>query len=266
MKIAGVIGQPVGHSLSPILHRYWLAQQGIAGDYRAIAVTPEGLGDFLDGMIKQGLVGVNVTIPHKEAVMGFLHDISPLARRVGAVNLVTSRNDGSLYGDNSDVYGFCEAVGQVPSGRAVILGAGGAGRAILVGCQNLGITEMHVVNRDVARAENLAAEFGAMAQGWDAVPELLEGAGLLVNTTSLGMVGQPPLAVALDGLRADAVVFDCVYRDSETDILKAATARGLRCGNGLEMLVWQAVPSFAAFYGVTPVVDDGLWAVLQERM
>ena len=264
--VAGVMGWPVGHSRSPVLHNFWLARAGIDGAYIPMAVPPDRLGEALRALPALGLAGTNVTIPHKEAAFAAVDEADGIARRIGAVNTVVVRGDGALSGSNTDAFGFVEALRSrlgTWSGTgiaAAVLGAGGAARAIVAALQDEGAGEIRLVNRTRARADALCARFGAplVAVDWDEREGALEGAALVVNTTSLGMAGGAPLELRLDGLPAEAVVNDIVYTPLETPLLAAARARGCRAVDGLEMLLHQARPGFAAWYGAEPVVDDAL--------
>ena len=264
--VAGVMGWPVGHSRSPVLHNFWLARAGIDGAYIPMAVPPDRLGEALRALPALGLAGTNVTIPHKEAAFAAVDEADGIARRIGAVNTVVVRGDGALSGSNTDAFGFVEALRSrlgTWSGTgiaAAVLGAGGAARAIVAALQDEGAGEIRLVNRTRARADALCERFGAplVAVDWDEREGALEGAALVVNTTSLGMAGGAPLELRLDGLPAEAVVNDIVYTPLETPLLAAARARGCRAVDGLEMLLHQARPGFAAWYGAEPVVDDAL--------
>lgn len=277
---AGVMGWPVGHSLSPALHGHWLARHAIAGSYAAIPVEPDDLPAALAGLAAQGYRGVNLTVPHKEAALALVDSVDETAQRIGAVNTVVVGEDGALTGSNTDAYGLIEniragapdALASRFGGRpAVILGAGGAARAAMVGLADAGVTEIRIVNRTVARAEALAALAGiaglfVTAHGWDGAGEALEDAGLLINTSTLGMTGQPPLTLDLARLPADAVVNDIVYAPLETGLLSAARDRGNPVVDGLGMLLHQARAGFRAWFGVDPAVDDDLRnAVLRAR-
>ena len=264
--IAGVMGWPVGHSRSPLLHNFWLARAGIDGAYIPMAVPPDRVGEALRALPALGFAGTNVTIPHKEAAFAAVDEADGIARRIGAVNTVCVRGDGSLSGSNTDAFGFIEALRSRLgpwSGAgiaAVVLGAGGAARAIVAALQDEGADEIRLVNRTRARADALCERFGAplVAVDWDEREAALDGAALLVNTTALGMAGGAPLELRLDGLPAEAAVNDIVYTPLETPLLAAARARGCRAVDGLEMLLHQARPGFAAWYGAEPVVDDAL--------
>ncbi len=264
--IAGVMGWPVGHSRSPLLHNFWLARAGIDGAYIPLAVPPDRLGEALRALPALGFAGTNVTIPHKEAAFAAVDEADAIARRIGAVNTVLVRGDGSLSGSNTDAFGFVEALRSrlgAWSGAgiaAAVLGAGGAARAIVAALQDEGAGEIRLVNRTRARADALCERFGAplVAVDWDEREAALDGAALLVNTTALGMAGGAPLELRLDGLPAEAVVNDIVYTPLETPLLAAARARGCRAVDGLEMLLHQARPGFAAWYGAEPEVDAAL--------
>jgi shikimate dehydrogenase len=257
---AGVMGWPVEHSLSPKLHGYWLKKYGIEGDYRVLPVQPENLSQELKGLAGKGFRGVNLTVPHKEAALECVDDIEPLAKRIGAINTVVVRTDGSLFGRNTDAYGFTQnllATGfKVSSRSATLLGAGGAARAGLAALLDMGFDDIRIVNRTRPKADVLAAEFAPdkiKSFAWHD-PCALEGSGLLVNSTSLGLKGQPPLEFALDSLPTEAWVTDMVYVPLQTDLLKEAEARGHRTVDGLGMLLHQARPAFQAFFGKDPEV------------
>ena len=267
---AGVIGWPVSHSRSPKLHGYWLKQYGIDGRYDAIAVRPEELAEFIRGLGPHGFRGCNVTIPHKEAALPLMDKVDGFARRIGAVNTVVITTAGRLHGSNTDGYGFLQNLaGAVPGfradrGPAVVLGAGGAARAVVAALIDAGVPELRLLNRSLGRAEALAAALG----GPIAVRPLAEaaaalaGAALLVNTTSLGMTGQPPLRLDLGLLPTDAVVNDIVYVPLTTPLLETAAARGNPVVDGLGMLLHQARPGFRAWFGVDPAVTPGLRAAV----
>jgi shikimate dehydrogenase len=263
-KIAGVIGWPVGHSRSPRLHGYWLHHHGIDGAYIPLAVKPGNFSAAVAGLAAAGLRGVNVTLPHKAAAMDACDTVDDNARRIGAVNTITFNDNGTLHGANTDAFGFLENIRQVAAwkagGRAVIVGAGGAARAICVALADAGMDEIHIVNRTRARAEQLVTDLGGSlkAGDWGCRHEALAGAALLVNTTSLGMTGQPPLDLDLSALPQDAVVNDIVYAPLETDLLARARARGNKVVDGLGMLLHQARPGFEAWFGVAPAVTGDL--------
>ena len=263
---AFVLGHPVGHSRSPKLHGYWLRTLRIEGSYELADVPPEGLAGFFETMRAQGFVGGNVTVPHKVESMAFMDRLDEEARAVGAVNTVWTER-GQLVGGNTDVAGFManlDALAPGWEGPAVLLGAGGAARAAIHGLRQRHTT-VHVVNRTAAHAAALADRFGAgvRAHPWEALPELLGSAGLLVNTTSLGMAGRPELEIDLTRLPRRAVVYDIVYVPRETALLRQARERGHRTVDGLGMLLHQAAPGFAHWFGMTPAVTPELRALLE---
>lgn len=261
---AGIIGWPVAHSLSPRIHRFWLAQYGLDGRYEAVVTPPDWLADTVDGFRAGRWAGFNVTVPHKEAIMPLLDTIDPAARAIGAVNTVVALADGLFEGRNSDAPGFLASLRTARSisteRPAAVLGAGGASRAVLAALSDAGVREIRVANRNRARAEALAEAFPAIVCDWDERHQMLEDAGLLVNTTSLGMVGEPRLDIDLSLLPAEAVVTDIVYRPLDTDLLRNARARGNPAVDGLGMLLYQAVEGFAAWFGVRPGVTPELRA------
>ncbi len=265
-KLAGVIGWPVGHSRSPRLHGYWLDKLGIDGAYVPLAVRPEDFGQVLRALPRMGFRGANVTVPHKEQALALVDHVEPLARRIGAVNTLVVREDGAIEGRNTDAFGFLENLRhgaphwRAATGPAVVLGAGGAARAVCAALVDAGVPEIRLINRSAARAEQVAADMGGRfaVLGWDRLEGALEGAALLVNTTTLGMTGQPPLDIDLSPLPAHAVVNDIVYAPLMTDLLVAAAARGNKVVDGLGMLLWQAAPGFEAWFGQRPEVTPAL--------
>jgi len=263
-RIAGVIGWPVGHSRSPRLHGYWLNHYRIDGAYIPLAVAPDKFSTAVAGLAAAGLRGVNVTLPHKEAALAACDTVDGNARRIGAVNTIVFGDDGALLGSNTDAFGFLENLRQGAAwrtgGAAVVLGAGGAARAVCVALADAGMDDIRVLNRTADRAAQLAADLGQPlgAHGWETRHDALAGATLLVNTTSLGMTGQPPLDLDLGALPTDAVVNDIVYAPLETDLLARARARGNVVVDGLGMLLHQARPGFEAWFGVAPEVTDDL--------
>ena len=265
-KLAGVLGWPVAHSRSPLLHGTWLERHGIDGAYLPLPARPERFADAVRALADLGFRGANVTIPHKEAAFALCDRLDASAERAGAVNTLVFR-DGRIEGSNTDGFGFLENCAQaVPqwsaaAGPAVLLGAGGAARAIAAALLDAGCPRLTLVNRNAARAEALARALGGPVAVADRPP--LEPAALLVNTTSLGMAGEPPLEIGLAPLPAGAVVADIVYVPLETPLLAAARTRGgLHAVDGLGMLLHQARPGFEAWFGAVPVVDEALRAVV----
>lgn len=268
---AGVIGWPVEHSLSPLIHRYWLRRYGIAGEYLLLPVPPEDIRKRLLNLGRDGFCGANVTVPHKRAALEAADRVSGTARRIGAVNTLYFEG-GALVGTNSDADGFMENLRQgalnwdPAAAPAVLIGAGGAARAVTVALLDAGVPQIRLLNRTRTHAEALANDLGGPIEvlDWPQRDACLEGAGLLVNASSLGMVGQPPLALALDGLPRDALVTDIVYRPLETGLLAAARARGNPWVDGLGMLLHQARPGFAHWFGREPEVTGELRALVLE--
>ncbi|ACA15566.1 shikimate 5-dehydrogenase [Methylobacterium sp. 4-46] len=273
---AFVVGHPIAHSRSPLIHGHWLAAHGLPGRYERVDVAPEAFPAFLRDFPERGFVGGNVTIPHKEAAFRGAALLTPRAERIGAVNTLSLDAAGRLHGDNTDAPGFLAHLDAslgadwprttgTDAGRAVlVLGAGGAARAILVGLLERGLPHLRVANRTAARAEALRAldPTRIEAVAWAHLPALTGGTGLLVNTTSLGMAGAGALDLDLSGLPPEAAVADIVYVPLETPLLAAARARGLRAVDGLGMLLHQAVPGFARWFGVTPRVTPELRALV----
>ena len=262
---AFVCGHPIAHSRSPLIHGYWLKELGLSGSYERIDVAPNDFPAFLASIRQQGFVGGNITLPHKEAAFRVVEKRDRDAEAVGAVNTVWFDSGGALCGGNTDAYGFTanldETAPQWRKGRkAVVLGAGGAARAVIHALQEHGYGDIRLVNRTIARAEELAGRFGEglSVHDWHALNELLGDADLLVNTSSLGMKGAPELEVRLDPLPTHAVVADIVYVPLETALLTAAKARGLATVGGLDMLLHQAVPGFERWFGQRPNVSKGL--------
>jgi shikimate dehydrogenase len=260
-RIAGVVGWPVEHSLSPTLHAAWIAALGLDAAYSAFAVPPEEAESALRNLAATGLVGVNVTVPHKEVALTVAERPSPRASRIGAANLLTLDADGHLAADNTDALGFLDGLvraGHEAVGPVAILGAGGAARGVVVALADAACAEVRLVNRTPAKARVLAAlaeslGVAASVHAWTEAPVALTGARLLVNATSLGMRGAPALEVPdLSRLTPDAAVYDLVYAPRETALLAAARACGLKAIEGLDMLIGQARPSFEAFFGVAP--------------
>lgn len=270
-KLAGVMGWPVKHSRSPRLHGFWLQQHEIDGAYLPLLVAPENFETALRALADLGFRGVNVTVPHKEAALAACDEVDALAARTGAVNTILFK-DGRILGSNSDGFGFMENLHagapdwRAASSPAVVLGAGGGARAVVAALIEAGVPELRLLNRTAARAESLAAHFGAPVQvsAWSDRNTALEGAGLLVNTTTLGMSGQADLEIDLAALPAPAVVTDLVYVPLETPLLAAAKTRALTAVDGLGMLLHQARPGFDAWFGVKPEVTEELRRFVQS--
>ena len=266
---ACLMGHPVAHSRSPMLHGHWLATLGVAGSYELADLTPAAFPAFFRSLAENGFVGGNITVPHKEAAFRLVDDRDDAAARIGALNTVWFEH-GRLIGINTDAPGYLAHLeASAPGwdrtgGRAIVLGAGGAARAVVYALTGRGI-EVAVVNRTRARAEVLAADFGkhVSAYGFEALPGLLPDTGLLTNTTTLGMAGKDRLVLDIAPLHRDAVVYDIVYVPLETELLRDAARRGHRTVDGLGMLLHQAVPGFAHWFGVTPVVTSQLRSLLE---
>jgi shikimate dehydrogenase len=269
--IAGLLGWPVAHSRSPTLHNHWLAQYGIPGRYVLFPVPPEKLVAALQGLAVLGLRGCNVTTPHKQAVMPLIDVVDPLAQRIGAVNTIVVQPDGSLRGFNNDGNGFVQSVRdavpdwQPARGPIVVLGAGGAARAVVASLASQGAREIRVVNRTFERARQMADEYGppVAAVPWEQREDVLSDIALLANCTNQGMAGKPPLDIALDRLHPKAIVGDLIYTPPVTPLLAAAAARGHRTVNGLGLLLNQARPAFHAWFGVMPEITPALVAAIE---
>jgi shikimate dehydrogenase len=268
---ACLIGWPAAHSRSPLIHHYWLRTLGIEGGYVIEAVPPEDFAVFVRRLSMHGFVGANVTLPHKERALA-LSTPDARARAVGAANTLWYEA-GELRATNTDVEGFINNLDACASGwdkatDALVLGAGGSARAVVFGLIERGIKHVHLANRTIERANALADQFGASVHpvAWDAIGELLPRAGLLVNTTSLGMRGQPALELDVGRLADDAVVADLVYLPLETPLLAAARARGLKAADGLGMLLHQAVRGFELWFGQRPEVTSELRAMVEADL
>ncbi len=272
---AGVVGWPVSHSLSPRLHGYWLDKYNIVGEYLPYAVKPEALGEFLNSLAKKEITGLNLTVPHKEIALPFLDEIDEVARKIGAVNVITVQKDGRLFGRNTDGIGFLTnlktsaPIWSSNGAVAVIIGAGGAARAAIVSLLDDGISEIRLINRTRDRAEKLAEIYNdprITVCDWQDRSKNMAEAALLVNTTSLGMKGQPPLDIDLSELPLTAVVYDIVYNPLETPLLKQAKLRGNPYVDGLGMLLYQAAPAFQGWFGRVPEVDQDLRHYILEAL
>lgn len=270
VPLAGVMGWPISHSRSPTLHGHWLQRYGIRGHYVPLAVAPENLAQVLRALPKAGFVGLNVTIPHKEAVMALADVVTDRAALIGAANTLIFRSDGRVYADNTDGYGFISNLQQrapdwrASAGPAAVIGAGGAARAVVASLLESGAPEIRITNRTRIRADKLRAEFGArvVVYDWVQIGNMLEGAATVVNSTSMGMNGSQPLMLPLDALSPDALATDLVYTPLDTQFLRDARSRGCRTVDGLGMLLHQAAPGFERWFGVKPEVDDDLRAAV----
>jgi shikimate dehydrogenase len=272
--LAGVMGWPVLHSRSPRLHNYWFAKCGLMGSYVPLAIKAEGLRAALRALPALGFAGCNLTIPHKETAFEIVDEVDETARRIGATNCIVVRPDGSLLARNYDGWGWAESiVAAAPGWRAAagpiaVMGAGGGARAIVVTLAERGAKEIRLVNRTFERAKRLESEIGApvRAVAWAERGAALDGAIMLVNTTSQGMVGEPALDLALDKLPRTALVSDLIYIPKETPLLSAARARGNPTVNGLGMLLNQARPAFRDWFGVMPEVTAELRAMIEATI
>ena len=270
--LAAVMGWPVMHSRSPVLHNYFFRHYGLLGTYVPLAIKPEDLEDALRGLRPLGFAGCSLTIPHKEHALAIVDEIDPVAQRMGAISCVVVRPDGSLLGTNNDGYGFVHNILQhqptwrADAGPVVVVGAGGGARAVAWSLAERGAREIRVVNRTLPRAQTLAQEFGSpvKAMAWDDRHRALEGAAMLVNTTSQGMVGNPPLDLDLAALPASALVTDIVYAPLETPLLAAAKRRGNPTVDGLGMLLHQARPAWKAWFGIEPEITPELRALVES--
>ena len=270
--LAGVIGWPISHSRSPRIHNHWLKLYGITGTYLPLAVAPGHLEAALAGLPALGFKGCNVTLPHKVDALKWVDEVDANARRMGAINTVVVQADGSLKGFNNDGFGFIQSLldgkpdWRADAGPITVLGAGGAARAVVLSLAERGAREIRLINRTLDTSQALAQEFGApvIALPWSERHSALADISLLVNTTSLGMQGKEPLDLDLTALPAHAYVCDVIYAPLETPLLAAARARGSTTVNGLGMLLHQARPAFAAWFGVMPEVTDELRRAVLE--
>jgi len=264
IPLAGVIGSPIAHSRSPALHGHWLRVHGIRGFYIPMDIAQSDLRQVLSALPRAGFVGCNVTIPHKESVLGLADVVTDRAARIGAANTLIFRKDGRIHADNTDGYGFVANLRQnapdwAPArGPAAVLGAGGAARAVIASLLEVGTPEIRIANRTRTRAEALRSEFGAKitVHDWVQAGNMLEGAVTVVNTTALGMEGKPDFRVPLDALSPQAVVSDLVYAPLRTRLLDEAAEIGCVTVDGLGMLLHQAAPAFERWFGVRPSVDQ----------
>lgn len=258
----GVIGHPVKHSKSPLIHNYWIEKHGLSGKYEAIDIKPENLKEDIQKLIDQGYKGFNLTLPHKELIIPLCDEIDDTARKIGAVNTVVVEK-GKLKGFNTDVFGFIENIKQNAkynfSGAAYIIGAGGAAKAVLYGLEQEGTSKIYLTNRTKFKAEELAAHYKNVSViDWEKREQALSNADLVINTTSLGMTGQEKLDPDLSALKPDAIVCDIVYTPLYTDLLRHAQDKGNRVVTGIGMLLHQARPAFQKWHGVMPDIDETL--------
>jgi shikimate dehydrogenase len=272
--LAGVMGWPIMHSRSPMLHNYWFKQHGLAGTYVPLAIRPEGLAAALRALHPLGFAGCNLTIPHKQEAIKIVDEVDALAKAIGAISCVVVRPGGSLFGTNNDCFGFIHNLRQeqpgwrADAGPIAVIGAGGGSRAVCYGLAQEGAKEIRLVNRTLARAKGVADAFGGpiKALPWEERHASLEGAALVVNTTSCGMVGQPVLDLKLDRLPKSALAADIIYIPLETPFLAAARQRGNRTVNGLGMLLNQGRPAWKAWFGIEPVVTAELRTMVEKTI
>ncbi|HTK79614.1 MAG TPA: shikimate dehydrogenase [Rhizomicrobium sp.] len=277
-KLAGIIGYPIVQSLSPLLHRYWLEEYGVSGEYVPLAAAPNALSKTVRALQDAGFVGLNVTLPHKEAAYSAAHQLDNAARSCGAANLILFHSGGRIEGRNTDATGLAaslvEEIGieYFENKSVVLLGAGGAARAAVLALDQMGVGEIRVLGRSLSRVEALRGQMGhtvktpVVAWSWRDWPRAAKDSFAVLNATSGGMFGKPVLDLPLDPLPKRAAVYDLVYNPLETNLLKEAQLRGNRSANGLGMLIHQAIPAFAAFYGVTPSATPALRAKLEKAL
>ena len=274
LLLAGVMGWPVMHSRSPMIHNYWFKQQGLQGNYLPLAVEPGKLEAALRALQPLGFAGCNLTIPHKQDAMSIADEIDETARKIGAISCVVAHSDGRLVGSNNDAPGFIrnlqqsDATWRADAGPVVVLGAGGACRAVCYGLIQAGAREIRLVNRHLERAKTVATDIRGpiTAYPWNERNELMAGAAMVVNTTSQGMVGQPALDVDLSLLPLSALVADVVYIPLETPFLELARLRGNRTINGLGMLLHQGPLGWKAWFGIEPTVTDELRSMVEQSI
>ena len=272
IPLAGVIGAPIAHTKSPMLHNHWLRQTGVPGHYIPLHIEPSDLKQTLKMLPKMGFIGLNVTVPHKETVMRLVDIVTDRATLIGAANTLIFKRDGKIQADNTDGYGFIENLTSgapdwnATAGPALVLGAGGAARAVIAALLEYNTPEIFLTNRTRDRAENLKDIFGPKVKiiDWVDAANAVEDAALVVNATSLGMQGKPELRVPLDGLRLETVVTDLVYAPLKTTLLETAQDIGCRTVDGLGMLIYQAAPGFKHWFGADPVIDEKTRAILMK--
>ena len=272
--LAGVMGWPVMHSRSPLMHNHWFAQQGLKGSYVPLAIAPGGLEPALRALAPLGFSGCNLTIPHKQDAMAIVDEVDAVARAIGAISCVVVRPDGTLFGTNNDWLGFMANLRsaypdwQPEAGPVTVIGAGGGARAVCYGLAQAGVSEIRLVNRTRARAEAVAGDLSApiTVMDWQDRAQALAGVSLVVNTTSQGMVGMDPLDLVLDQLPPTAIVADIIYTPLQSPLLEQAAVRGNPTLNGLGMLLYQGVPAWQLWFGVEPQVTDTLRDLMVQSL
>lgn len=272
--MAGVMGWPVMHSRSPMMHNYWMEQQGLAGTYVPLAIEPGKIGPALRAMHPLGFAGCNLTIPHKQDAMEIVDEVDEVAKKIGAISCVVVRDDGSLFGTNNDWLGFLGNLKEfrpdwrADAGPVTVIGAGGGSRAVCYALLDQGVTEIRLVNRTRERAEKLAEEFGGpiAVHPWEERHDALDGVAMAVNVTSQGMQGETALDIQLDALPVDAIAADIIYIPLETPFLAAARARGNPTLNGVGMLLHQGPPAWKRWFGVEPQVTPDLRAEMEKSI
>ena len=272
--MAGVMGWPVMHSRSPMMHNYWMEQQGLAGTYVPLAIEPGKIGPALRAMHPLGFAGCNLTIPHKQDAMEIVDEVDEVAKKIGAISCVVVRDDGSLFGTNNDWLGFLGNLKEfrpdwrADAGPVTVIGAGGGSRAVCYALLDQGVTEIRLVNRTRERAEKLAEEFGGPIEvhSWEERHDALDGVAMAVNVTSQGMQGETALDIQLDALPVDAIAADIIYIPLETPFLAAARARGNPTLNGVGMLLHQGPPAWKRWFGVEPQVTPDLRTEMEKSI
>jgi shikimate dehydrogenase len=261
---AGVIGHPISHSKSPLIHGAWLKQYAIDGEYKAYDIPSDDFENHIKRLVQDGLKGFNVTLPYKQKILSLCADLSDGARAIGAVNTVTIDDNGLLHGHNTDAFGFTANLEETFENfdwtkyPATVIGAGGAARAILYALQSKNVPEIRITNRTYSAADNLASLYNAKPFEWDNRNKAIQGAGLVINTTSLGMIGGDALDIDLNGAINDAIIYDIVYTPLITPLLEQARQKRLRTVTGIGMLLHQARPAFNLWYGIMPEISGGL--------
>lgn len=271
--LTGLIGHPVGHSLSPLIHNYWIKQYGLRGSYKAIDVPGETLKQNIDSLRDEGYAGFNVTIPYKQDIFRICDRVDEMAQKIGAVNLVVIEDSGALSGFNTDTFGFVENIKEaVPDfsfheTTALVLGAGGAARAVCFGLKQAGVACLYIANRTKGKAEDLAISMGGQAVDWDIREQAADGVDIIINTTSLGMNGNPPLSFGFEDVKREGVVVcDIIYMPQETGFMQKAKEKGCSVVGGMGMLLHQARPSFKAWYGIMPDITEELRYKVTEAL